>query len=357
MTTLSSTESPSPDSPCPGISSESLSSSLGCSPFLNWNEEPLESESEQAVVFWSLVATVQLQPSLDDSLEAKAVKFLNSEKLYGSESAADFLSMFGQTTGESSTHFIHSIVVLVSLPSQVITTAAMEMLNNLVRNCSPEVTLALVKADMIPQLINTLNPLSLSFTEGVDIHTCLLLSIITSVHLATPFGLETLGIEDDDEQQAVHETIMKQVLAPSEKYIRHLCVNRYSNTHENLSKSFMALLARHLRICPYYQPAMDFVLHIPVILTIPSCLTFYETENSIWAFLFFVIEAQRERNKQGGKTRQMWKKVEQMFRMEGIEDVIEEKLLNDQNEYFGECIVINSIKWNNLLGMNIPEHE
>ncbi|KAK2954951.1 hypothetical protein BLNAU_10091 [Blattamonas nauphoetae] len=80
-----------------------------------------------------------------------------------------------------------------------------------------EVRLALVKADLIPQITTTLNPQSLSFTEAVDIHTNLMISITHSVWLSTPDGLAELGIEDRDEQQAVHETVLKQILVPSEK--------------------------------------------------------------------------------------------------------------------------------------------
>ncbi|KAK2957917.1 hypothetical protein BLNAU_7093 [Blattamonas nauphoetae] len=92
----------------------------------------------------------------------------------------------------------------------------MKILDTLVRFCSPGVLLALVKADMIPQLIITLNPQSLSFTESIDIHTVLVSSITGSLWLATPDGLNQLELEDGYEEQAVHETVLKQVLAPSE---------------------------------------------------------------------------------------------------------------------------------------------
>ncbi|KAK2939828.1 hypothetical protein BLNAU_25260 [Blattamonas nauphoetae] len=44
------------------ISSSAVSPSQDCSPFLNWKEEALPSQSEAAVVFRSLVATIKLQP-------------------------------------------------------------------------------------------------------------------------------------------------------------------------------------------------------------------------------------------------------------------------------------------------------
>ncbi|KAK2955179.1 hypothetical protein BLNAU_9908 [Blattamonas nauphoetae] len=82
----------------------------------------------------------------------------------------------------------------------------MKMLNTLLQQCSKRVHLALVKADLIPQLITTLNPHSLSFAEAEDIHINLLKPTTHSLWLATPDGLTELRIKDGNEQQAVHET-------------------------------------------------------------------------------------------------------------------------------------------------------
>ncbi|KAK2955268.1 hypothetical protein BLNAU_9820 [Blattamonas nauphoetae] len=296
--------------------------------------EELESEDEKTGIFRSLVATVKLQPSFDVSLEAKAVKFLESVDLDDEESADAFLGT-----------------------SQVITTATMKILARLILRCSLQTQLSLLKADLIPQLIETLNPHSLSPVKAVDIHSCLLSSISNSLWLATPYSLRLLRIEDHDEQQDVYETIFKQVLAPLDKYIWHLCVNRFSIVDGTQSESFMELLAQLLRICPYNQQTVDFVLHMPVFLTIPSCLTSIEHSYSISTFLSLLVDSQREWNKKGGEVRQMGKTVHRMLRMEGIEDVIEEKLHNDKDENFGVRGAANSIRWNNLLGMNILEQQ
>ncbi|KAK2950673.1 hypothetical protein BLNAU_14344 [Blattamonas nauphoetae] len=204
------------------------SSSADCSAFLNWDEESLQSFHEAAVVFWSLVATVKLQPVLDDTLEGKAVNFLQRMDLDERELADAFLMSLRQTMNESSRDFIH----------QAVTTATMKMLQSLIANCSRKVRLALVKADLIPQLITTLNPQSLSFTEALDIHTSLMINITNTLGLATPNGLGQLGIEDDNEQEAVHETVFQQVVTPSEKYIWHLCVNHYSIIDGDQSTGF-----------------------------------------------------------------------------------------------------------------------
>ncbi|KAK2957951.1 hypothetical protein BLNAU_7127 [Blattamonas nauphoetae] len=329
------------------LSSTLLRYSSDSSPFLNWNEEELESEHDRAIVFWSLVTTLKLQHALDDSLEAKAVELLKSVIHKTTASADAFLNSFGRTADESSTNFIHSIVVLLSSGSQTIIMAAMKILDPLIHLCSAKSHLPLVQANLIPQLINTINPLSLSLTEVVDIHTGLMTSIARAAWLAAPYSLALLQIEDGNEQQAVHETVLKQVLAPSEQYIRHLCVNRYSIVDAEQSRLFLALLARLLRICPYYQPFLTFVLALPVVLTIPSYLTFFEYDRSIGHFLYFMVEGQREWNETIGNVRQMWKIVLRMLRTEGFDDVIEEKLQINKNSLSGRIIIQESIELNN----------
>ncbi|KAK2958230.1 hypothetical protein BLNAU_6717 [Blattamonas nauphoetae] len=339
------------------LSSSQLSFSMDCSPFLDWNEEKLESEDQKAVIFQSLVATVKSQPAFDVSLEVKAVKFIESGNPDDEDSADAFLNIFGRTPDESSTNFIQSVVVLLSSPHQAITIATMKMLRTLIANCSDKVHLSLVKADLINQLIITLNPQSLSFTEAEDIHTCLISNISRSIWLATLDSLANLEIEGPDEQQAVHETVLKQVLEPSEKYICHLCVNRSSILDGEQSEEFMFLLARLLQISPYYQPTMVFVQNMPVALTIPSCLTFFETDPSIWHFFHIMKCFQEEWNEQGGNICPSWTEMLRSLRMEGFDDVTEQRLLNDLTGDYGEEIAGFSNWLNILLGMNIAELE
>ncbi|KAK2950671.1 hypothetical protein BLNAU_14342 [Blattamonas nauphoetae] len=334
--------------------SDGVVSETNCSAFLNWDEESLQSFHEAAVVFWSLVATVKLQPVLDDTLEGKAVNFLQRMDLDERELADAFLMSLRQTMNESSRDFIQSISVLLSSPSQAVTTATMKMLQSLIANCSRKVRLALVKADLIPQLITTLNPQSLSFTEALDIHTSLMINITNTLGLATPNGLGQLGIEDDNEQEAEHETVLQQVLAPSEKYIWHLCMNRFSIVDGNQSANFLEILAKILQISHAYQPTMNFVLNMPVFLTLPSCLTFFEDDCSIWYFLDTIIDAQLEWNKRRGEERKMGKTVLRMLRMEGFEDAMEEKLQNDKSETDRVLIVSLSMELTNLHGINLP---
>ncbi|KAK2953269.1 hypothetical protein BLNAU_11732 [Blattamonas nauphoetae] len=358
MTEISKTINTSLSATRSDLPSSQFSFSMDCSAFLNWDEEEeLESESEIGDIFQSLVATIKLQPGFDDTLETKAVKFLESVYEVDEESADAFLGNFGETSDDSPTDFVQSIVVLLSSSSQAITTATMKMLKNVVYYCSAEVLLPLVEADLIPQLINTLHPLSLSPTEAVDIPTSLISIISDSLRLATLSGLEELENDDSDETQAVCETVVQQVLIPSAESICHLCVNRFPIVDGEESERNLTVLTRILQLCPYNQPTMDLVLRMSVVLPIPSCLTIVDKEQSIFMFLYNMNNAQWEWNDTKGEQQQMWKTVHQMLRMEGIEDVVEEKLQNDQRTSFGGDIVVDSMEWNNQLGMNLPKQE
>ncbi|KAK2952930.1 hypothetical protein BLNAU_12106 [Blattamonas nauphoetae] len=226
-------------------------------------------------------------------------------------------------------------MVLISSIDQTITAAVLAKLRTLIKRCSTTYRFTLVKADLIPQLINTLNPQTLSFTEAEDIHINLMKLILESLWLATPYGLTCLEIADTFEPQSLLATIFMQTVAPAEGYICHLCVNRYSIVDGEQSRLFLILLARLLRISPFYRPTLEIVLHMPVVLTIPSSLTFFEAEQSIRPFLDGMIAHQRERNRTWREELQMWKEVDRMLRMEGIEDVMEEKLRNDKYSFHG----------------------
>ncbi|KAK2946482.1 hypothetical protein BLNAU_18587 [Blattamonas nauphoetae] len=237
-------------------------------------------------------------------------------------SDGSFLDRLTSTTDESLAEFVQSTGVLLSSPNRAIITATMDIFEFLIWSYPKKLHLALVNANLIPLIIDSLNVLSLSLTEEVDIHTSVMSVITCSFLLTTHVYVEDLETEDADEQQSVHETVLKKVLISS-----------------------------------YYQPTMDFIHQMPVGLTIPSYLTFFEDDESICNTLFSMNKFMQEWNETKGKSRQMWKTVDRVLRMEGIEDVIEGKLQNDQNEYFGGRIIVRSIDLSGQQGINAPKLE
>ncbi|KAK2949808.1 hypothetical protein BLNAU_15290 [Blattamonas nauphoetae] len=339
------------------LSNLSSAFSIDCIPFLSWTENYYESWFGQTVVFQSLVATRKIQPALDVSLEAKATQFLESLTEIFRWSPDDLLSAHVSHSDGSLTDFVQSIVVLISSPNQVIKTATMKMLNKVVVNCSAIHALLLIKADLIDQLLVTLNPLSLSFADAVDIHSKLMSIIHWSVLLTTPDGLKKLKIEDPDEQQALCETVLKQGLAPSSTYLCYLCAKYHSIIEGDMSTLFMTLLSQLLQISSHSHQTMEYVLTLPVFLATSSCLSFFETDSTIDTFLSSMIDPKSKRNEQSGDVRESEMTILRSLRMEGIDDVIEEKLVNDRSSDHANRTVVNTIKWSNMLGMNHSEYK
>ncbi|KAK2950836.1 hypothetical protein BLNAU_14254 [Blattamonas nauphoetae] len=85
---------------------------------------------------WTIL---QIQPQLDVSLEAKAVKVLESVDLDDYDSTDAFLNSFASRSDDSLMNFIQSIGVLLSCAKQMISTAAMKMLGNLFWSCSANI--------------------------------------------------------------------------------------------------------------------------------------------------------------------------------------------------------------------------
>ncbi|KAK2941009.1 hypothetical protein BLNAU_24080 [Blattamonas nauphoetae] len=325
------------------------------SAFMNWDGNQCESMPVNSAIFRSLVSLIQDGFPFNDRLEEKAASFLDSITYpVFIQSEYSILGIDSSFSHESQINFVTSMTVLLSTPNQTIMKASMKILDNLFVISSSNHRLALLRAGIIPQIFITLHPQSLYIPDAVYIHTYLIQIIANAIWLSTPTGLSTHAIEDKIERHAVHETVLQHVIAPSEKYIGHVCRNRHSITDAGMERGFMLLLTRILQISPYNQSTVGSVLNLPVFLTIPSWLTVLEKDGSISSFLQAMVNIQQEWNITRGGQRQMWKIVQRLLRKEGIEDVSEGKLRNNQNTDYGPYIVENSIDWNDLLGMNVP---
>ncbi|KAK2952736.1 hypothetical protein BLNAU_12385 [Blattamonas nauphoetae] len=270
------------------------------------------------------------------------------------EDVTVIVRLLPSTSAESMRSFMATIDVFLSSSKQAIVAAFLEMLNSLLNRCSSQMHLALVKADLFPRLITTLNPLSLYFAEAVEIHSGLMSSLTSSLWLSTPEGLSTIENADESAKQSVHKTVLKQVLVPSEAFICHLCANRLSIMDRDMSNDFMNLLARLLHISPYYQPTMDLVLNMPVVLSIPSCLTFFEDDDSIWSFLALMVRFQEEWNSHDRILGRSSASLLRCLRMEGFVDVSSQRVHNTGKGAITQMIAGFSTDLNITLGMNLP---
>ncbi|KAK2953952.1 hypothetical protein BLNAU_11054 [Blattamonas nauphoetae] len=323
--------------------------------FVNWDEEPLELLSDVLPLCRSLISMVKAGHSIDDKLETKAELLLGNFWFSYREADADqsILGLVPSPTDDPLSEFVTSIIVLLPTDHKGLVTTMMDILKCLIQDCSSNIHLTLLKAALIPRLITHLNPLSLSFTDSQEIHSHLTSIISSSIWLATQFGLNKLKIENWNEQQTIHETVLQQVLIPAEPYIRHLCVHSSSIVDQDQSILFMRILGRLFRICPFHPPTLDLVQNLPVFMTIPNALSTFVFEASIWHILFEATTAQREWNEQGGGILQTGKTVLIYLRSEGFEDSMEQKLTTDKNGFWKRALERDSIALNNMLGTNL----
>ncbi|KAK2942026.1 hypothetical protein BLNAU_23065 [Blattamonas nauphoetae] len=107
------------------------------SSFLNWNGKPIRSHSKGLAIYHSLVQVVKDNKAFSPSLVDKAVLFLRQIELF---------------TEKDVDSFVFGIVPTSQLES------------------SSATLLKLVSDGLVPQLISSLNPLTLSFADADDIH-------------------------------------------------------------------------------------------------------------------------------------------------------------------------------------------
>ncbi|KAK2945764.1 hypothetical protein BLNAU_19320 [Blattamonas nauphoetae] len=324
--------------------------------FQNWDGKRIELFADKSKIYRSLVTMAKNDNAFDTTLEKKAVSFLAQIRpTFGEESDRFILDLTPSIDG-SLNNFVTSIVVLLSSANQAVIAATMKMLDHLHINSTSQIHLKLVHAALIPRLLSSLNPLSLSFVDGAELHTLLISVISLSVWFATQAGLVSLKINDRHEQQTVHTTVLEHVLVPSEDYIRHLCTNRTLIVDRSLSDDLMFFLSQIILICPHFHPTLTFVVGLPVFFTIPSVLSIFEDNLAIWRLFFELSRAEKEWSTNDGKPSRTGQFVLRSLRTEGFDDVLQQRLQSDRTGYKGEDLVSYSIRMNNLLGMNIQQH-
>ncbi|KAK2941163.1 hypothetical protein BLNAU_23928 [Blattamonas nauphoetae] len=267
------------------------------------------------------------------------------------------LGLAPSSADESAKEFVSSIVVLASSSNKTIITSMLRVVPWLIRQTSPKQCLSLVHLNLVPQLLSAINVQSLSFADGQGLILLVAGLLVQLLNLASLYSLAKLEIEHHLDRQAVHEAVLKHILVPSEGFIRHICLNRLSISTEALSNHFMSLLMQILHISPYHPQTMDFVQTLPIVLSIPSFLTFYSFDVTIESFLDDLIVVQSEWDRKGGSIRRSGRIISRCLVMEGFSDVLEQLMTTDKEGDSGGYAVEFSISLSNLFGVNCADLE
>ncbi|KAK2944170.1 hypothetical protein BLNAU_20917 [Blattamonas nauphoetae] len=292
----------------------------------------------------------------NDSLEEKAERFLfQLHWCCEGETNYKVLLFNPPSSNRPWSVFVESIAVLISSSKQKIVESTMDLLSFMIQRGLPDTNLAIAESNLIPQLMLTLHPLSLSFTEE-KIHVYLITILSKLLYFFTPVGHRSLDLYDPEYRPVHRDALLTRLLFPLEEYLHHLCSNRYTIPQGDLTDNFMFLLARLLQICPDFQPTMDFVFTLPVLLTITSSLTFFERDRSVDQFLHGLREYLRFWVYANRQARQSEALVYRSVRSEGLEDAIEQQSRTNTREPCRWVIVEQCLSVQASNGANVPYH-
>ncbi|KAK2950806.1 hypothetical protein BLNAU_14224 [Blattamonas nauphoetae] len=294
---------------------------------LSFDAESDLSFEDKSTLYSSLVSLIQEKCVFDDTLLDQTVAFLKDLGSHVVEppSADVLITELVPSSDGSSSGFVDSACILLSSPYAIIVSAVLHHL-----------------------------PFGELDTFLLSINTILNKSILLTI----PSTLNDLKITDPSAQHNRRQLIFQRVIQPSSQYITFLYQNRYSLGDQDLSGSSMDVLGRLASTSPFHIPTLEFILERPVVMTIQSCLSFFENLETRWTSLLDITLSLTGWKKQGPEMDQFLKRMIQALFSEGFEDTLEVMLLQDKDdEGFGDGIIEQSLELSRLLGANVVHIE
>ncbi|KAK2957813.1 hypothetical protein BLNAU_7247 [Blattamonas nauphoetae] len=242
--------------------------------FLNFDPNSELSFEDKSAIYCSLVALVKAEYPFDNALQDKTARFLkNLEPKWGDKQAADRLvTDLVPCSAGSPSGFTESILTLFSSPHSTVVAATLSFINRSTKESSPTIQCRLMKSDLIPNILATVQPQTLSVT-GNDTRLDNLIRIIRSfLYLAYPPLLRKLDITAAVDAFNHREIIFQKVVLPSSQFVTFLISNRHVLDEER-SYSFMSLWCTHITIGPFHRPTLSFIAVSPIVMAISSYLS------------------------------------------------------------------------------------
>ncbi|KAK2959994.1 hypothetical protein BLNAU_4877 [Blattamonas nauphoetae] len=325
-------------------------------PFLIYDSSTELSVKAKSKIYNSLVALVKAGYPFPDNLQNRAAQFLNNIEpwLSQKERATKLVTDLVPSSASSPSGFIDSIVFLLSSPHSTVTAAALSFVYATVQTSSYAFKDRLVESDLIPNVLETVQPHTQPISGNEEIISNLITIIEHFVTFASPSYIRNINLADAADIFNRREMIFQKVVIPSSEFVTSLISNRFI-LNEDLFKSFMNLLHLFIEISPYHQPTLEFVLASPIVIAITSCLSFIEDEYRFCLTLETIINATIDDwEDECPKVEQYGKRMMQALSSEGFEDTLEQILMNDKNGVFSPSVVDDCLQLSQLLGSNKP---
>ncbi|KAK2946743.1 hypothetical protein BLNAU_18339 [Blattamonas nauphoetae] len=262
-------------------------------PFLNFDPTSDISFEEKSTVYCSLVALVKDEYPFDNALQGRAEQFLeNLEPYWGDEiQATRLVTDLVPSSNGSPSGFVESIVSLLSSPNSTVVAAALSFLLQ-TGSSSARVKLHFVEADLITNIIATVQPHTPPILGDATIIPTLIGIIVESLSLVRPHDVMDI--------------------------------------------------------------ALEYVIASPIVMAFSSCLADTEGFN-LDRNLDHIGFSLSEWKEKGAEMEKSGKQILQALFSEGFEDTLEQTMKHDKSVNYGITIVIDGHYISQMLGSNVTE--
>ncbi|KAK2953284.1 hypothetical protein BLNAU_11747 [Blattamonas nauphoetae] len=302
------------------------------------------------------VALVTEEYQFNDALKFKAQSFLSHlGPRWNDDKAADkIVAELVSTSPGSSAAFFDSVLVLLSSPHSMVAESAFTFLNSVLLSCSSAIRLLFVEVDFITNMFAIIQPHTLPIARNVGRIHSLIGLIKNSIKIASPLHLEKLGVTDEVNTFNHREIICQKAVIPSGQFVTFLISNRYL-LDKWLFHQFMELLCTLVDISPYHRPTLEFVLASPIVMAIPSRLSFYEDTRPVYDTLPLINNSFRLWGRREAEAVPSSKRMIQALVSEGFEDMLDQVMMFNESASFGDDIIEESQIFSHFLGSNISQ--
>ncbi|KAK2960037.1 hypothetical protein BLNAU_4920 [Blattamonas nauphoetae] len=269
----------------------------------------------------------------------------------GAEYIAKLVTDLVPSSDGSPSGFVESIVTLLSSPHSAVVAAALSFLYITLFYSSLSVRCRLMESDLVSKVFAILQPHTVQISGNETIIYTLIQTFYSCIKLAFPSSLVDIGLTTAVDKHNHREMIFQKVVIPSSGFLTILISNRHVIS-EDFFDSFMSLLDTLLQIGPFHRPTVEFVLASPIVMAFSSCLSPVENRGHIRNTLINIEQSLQKWKDEGQEVVQCGKRMIQALFSEGFEDTLEQKMMNDTDEYDGRSVVDDCLQLSQLLGSN-----
>ncbi|KAK2944798.1 hypothetical protein BLNAU_20271 [Blattamonas nauphoetae] len=297
----------------------------------------------------SSIETCQICSSrhpFDNTLQDRAAIFLKSlEPKWNDDDQADILvTDLVPSSAEALSGFVDSILTLLSSPHSTVAAAALSFLNGTTAKSSPAILTNLVEADLVSNVLATVQPHTLPISENER-------SIILLIEIINTFVCD-LGITAAVDTFNHREMILQKVVIPSSQFVTFLISNR-NVLRGDLFRPFLSVLHTLIETSPFHRPTLEFVLRSPIVVAYLRSLSSIEQSNNLWYSLHLLNFSLEEWKTEDPEVSESVKRMMQALISEDFEDTLEQMLMHNKSEDYDYGVVNKCHSISQWLGWNV----